>query len=363
MMRIGQNRWALVLSAWMMAPWGSAWGQEPGKTEEPPAKDERHPVLVELEAVLKREASSEEELFNNIREAVKLSLEVRDDKAASPRDRDIATSAAFDLTFQAYDVGVEGFDKKLRELCEAERAINPPTPFRAKASFYLFALDNYDEKKEPKEGILVKAEEFLKEFSSQKRMGFELLMELADRAMQLDKTELAVQTYQLILKKFPDTSMTESIEGTLRRLEAIGKDFVIEGTLLSGEKLDAASLKGKVIVIDFWATWCGPCLQELPELKRVYEELHEKGFEVIGVSLDEERAELEAFLEEQRLPWPQLFPPKDQPNGWENPFTRKYGISGIPTVFLIGKDGKLVSTSLRGPKLEEKVRELLGVKS
>jgi thiol-disulfide isomerase/thioredoxin len=359
---IGTNRWALVLGVMVLTPWSAAFGQPTEKKEEEPAKDERHPGLVQLEEVLKREASTEEELFDNVREGVKLCLEVRADQAASPRDRDIATNAAFDLTFQGYEVGVEGFDKRLRDLCESERAITPPSPFRPKASFYLFRLDNYDGQKMPKEGILAKAEEFLKEFSTQKQMGFELMMEIADRAMQFDKLDLAIAAYQAVLKSYPDTSMTEMIEGTLRRLEAIGKEFPIEGTLLSGEKIDPAQFKGKVVLLDFWATWCGPCLQELPELKRVYEELHEKGLEVIGVSLDEERAELEAFLEEERLPWPQLYPPKDQANGWENPLTRKYGISGIPTVFLIGKDGKLVSTSLRGPKLEQRIRDLLAAK-
>jgi thiol-disulfide isomerase/thioredoxin len=340
-----------------------AWAQE-AETEKPAEKkEERHPGLVQLETVLQKEASSQEELFNNIREAVKLCEEVRQDAAASDADKQMATNAAFDLTFQGYDVGVPDFETRLRDLCLAEQKLTPASPFLPKASFYLFRLDNYDPQNGPRKGILDNAKEFLGKYPDQKRMGFELLMEVADRSTMFDQNDVALEAYRELLKRYPDTNLTEMIEGTVRRLEAVGKDFPLQGSLLSGEKIDPEQFKGKVIVLDFWATWCGPCLAELPELKRVYEELHDKGLEVIGVSLDEERAELEAFLEEERLPWPQLYPEKDQPNGWENPLTRKYGISGIPTVFLIGKDGKLVSTSLRGPKLEKKIRELLDGKS
>jgi thiol-disulfide isomerase/thioredoxin len=342
-----------------------AWAQDE-KKDSPSAeekKDDRHPGIIELEKILEREASSEEELFNNIRTAVKVCEEVKADAVASARDKQVATNAALDLSLQGHMVGVVELGDKLRELCAAEVKASPASLFAPKAAFYLFKLDNYDRQKGPKEGILANAAQYLEKYPDEKRIGFELLMEVADQASEFEMSDLALAAYKDLLKRYPDTNMTEAIEGNVRRMEAVGKEFPIEGSLLSGEKIDPAQFKGKVVVLDFWATWCGPCLAELPELKRVYEELHDKGLEVIGVSLDEERAELEAFLEEKRLPWPQLYPEKDQPNGWENSFTRKYGISGIPTVFLIGRDGKLVSTSLRGSKLEAKIRELLDQKS
>ncbi len=302
---------------WVMS-WVLVTGTVPaGAQEEKPAspqaeekKDDRHPGIIELEKILEREAKTEEELFANIREAVKICEEVKGDAVASERDKQMVTSAALDLSLQGYSVGVEEFGEKLRELCAAEVKATPPSSFAPKAAYYLFKLDNYDRQKGPKDGILANAAKLIEKYPDQKRIGFELLMEVANQASDFEMSDLELAAYRDLLKRYPDTNMTEAIEGNVRRLEALGKDFPIEGSLLSGEKIDPAQFKGKVVVLDFWATWCGPCLAELPELKRVYEELHEKGLEVIGVSIDEERAELEAFLEEKRLPWPQLYPEK-----------------------------------------------------
>ncbi len=258
------------VTAWMLATVAvTGWAQEE-KEDSPPAeekKDDRHPGIIELEKILEREASSEEELFNNIRAAVKVCEEVKGDAAASDRDKLMATSAALDLTLQGHTVGVVEFAEKLRELCTAEVKANPASPFAPKAAFYLFKLDNYNREKGPKEGILANAAQLLEKYPDQKRIGFELLMEVADQASEFEMSDLALAAYKDLLKRYPDTNMTEAIEGNVRRLEAVGKDFPIEGSLLSGEKIDPAPFKGKVIVLDFWATWCGTCLAELLELK------------------------------------------------------------------------------------------------
>lgn len=131
--------------------------------------------------------------------------------------------------------------------------------------------------------------------------------------------------------------------------------FTAELTKLNGDTLTLPDdMEGQVVIVDFWATWCGPCVRSLPHLKEVYEEYRDKGVEIVGISLDKSREKLEDFVEDRQLPWTITFTGK----GWEDPTARKYGISGIPAVWVIGKDGKVVSTNARG-NLEETLDKAL----
>jgi thiol-disulfide isomerase/thioredoxin len=152
--------------------------------------------------------------------------------------------------------------------------------------------------------------------------------------------------------------LVESMAGTLRRMNLLGNEIEIKGKLVDGTDFDwKAYSKGKVILVDFWATWCGPCIAELPNVKKNYEKYHEKGFDVVGISLDTDRKKLEAFLEEEGTKWANLF---EDDAGWKHPVAVHYGISGIPTVILVDQQGKVVSLNARGPELGKQLEKLLG---
>jgi thiol-disulfide isomerase/thioredoxin len=142
-----------------------------------------------------------------------------------------------------------------------------------------------------------------------------------------------------------------------RPVDLTGKQIAIAGPLFEGGDFDVEKWKGNVVLVDFWATWCGPCVASLPELQAIHERLHAKGFEIIGVNLDEDREALEAFLEGTPLPWPNII---DAEAPAESQMAKKYGISAIPTTFLLDKTGKLVATNLHGEALAAKIEELLG---
>lgn len=151
--------------------------------------------------------------------------------------------------------------------------------------------------------------------------------------------------------------MGESFAGTLRRLSLPGNPMAIKGTLLNGQPFDQKSLAGKVVLVDFWATWCGPCVAEIPNVLEQYEKYHAKGFEVIGISLDQDRGALEKFVADQKVPWPILFE-ESEGDGWQHPLATYYGISGIPTVILLGRDGNVITLNARGERLGEELAKL-----
>jgi thiol-disulfide isomerase/thioredoxin len=148
--------------------------------------------------------------------------------------------------------------------------------------------------------------------------------------------------------------------GAVRRARLLSGDPVkVSGKTFDGKPFDISEYKGKVVVVDFWATWCGPCRQELPNLKAVYDKYHSRGLEVVGVSLDESKEDLANFLKTNNLPWKILVSTEPHHSGFENPIADQYGISGIPTVFLMNRDGKVVSLAARGEQLGELVNGLL----
>jgi thiol-disulfide isomerase/thioredoxin len=139
----------------------------------------------------------------------------------------------------------------------------------------------------------------------------------------------------------------------------IGNPIELKGTTVDGDEFDWAQYRGKVVLVDFWATWCGPCIAELPNVKETYEKHHEHGFDVVGISLDDDADELKAFIEKREIPWTNLFG-TEEARGWEHPMARRYGIDAIPATILVDREGKVVTLSARGEELGELVEKLLG---
>ena len=129
-------------------------------------------------------------------------------------------------------------------------------------------------------------------------------------------------------------------------------------TDVDGKPLAIADYKGKVVLVDFWATWCGPCVGELPNVSATYQKHHAQGFEIIGVSLDQDKAALTQFTKQKNMTWQQFF----DGQGWGNKLAVKYGIESIPATFLLDGDGNIIGEDLRGEELEAAVAKAVAKK-
>jgi thiol-disulfide isomerase/thioredoxin len=187
---------------------------------------------------------------------------------------------------------------------------------------------------------------------------------LAGRYGEADQTKMITKAVAEVLphaKKSGDPKQDRRIDmlaGIDRRINLVGKPFMLEGKLLDGTTFDWNNYKDKVVLVDFYASWCGPCRAEAPNVLKHYNAYHDKGFEVVTVNLDTDPKLAEKYMKDAGFNFPTIY--SDDPKGWETPMATYYGINAIPRVILVGKDGNVVSTSARGPMLTKLLNELLG---
>ena len=159
---------------------------------------------------------------------------------------------------------------------------------------------------------------------------------------------ISVARLDAALAAEPDANVPEGLE--------VGQKFPgFNATALDGNPLSVAAYKGRVTMIDFWATWCPPCRAEMPNVIAIYNRHHTQGFDIIGVSLDQDRDAVVNFTQTQGIAWSQYF----DGQGWDNKLAKKYGVNSIPMTYLLDGHGVIIGKELRGEDLSDAVIKAL----
>ncbi|MDG3002325.1 redoxin family protein [Paludisphaera mucosa] len=202
-------------------------------------------------------------------------------------------------------------------------------------------------------------EGFLKQFPKSDEAS-EVWLQLASSNEFNAEEDKAREDYAKLVADFPETPAGKKAAGALRRLDLEGKPLAVKGAGVDGATIDTSALQGKTLLVVFWASWGGQSVRrELPDLIKIAEKNRDKGFQVVGVCLDNEKADFEKFQKEHNLPWPQIF----EPNGIDGRLAVDYGIISLPTMFLVDAQGKVVNRNLRSAsEVERQLEKTLAAK-
>lgn len=252
---------------------------------------------------------------------------------------------AVDSLVAAYQTGAWS---KGRETIEG--LVKGGGPLGSYASYRLIGADFVLRNEEPNGNFVANQkkwmadlEGFLKDFPKSDEAP-EVWLQLGSSNEFNAEEDKAREDYKKLVSDFPETLAGKKAAGALKRLDLEGKPLTIQGTGADGSPVDTAAFAGKPVLVVFWASWGGQTVsRELPDIAKIAEKNAAKGLQVVGVCLDNDKAQLEAFQKEHNLPWPQVF----EPNGIDGRLAVEYGIISLPTIFLVDAQGKVVNRNLR----------------
>ncbi len=201
---------------------------------------------------------------------------------------------------------------------------------------------------------LTSLEQFVKQFAKAEDTPDALLQLAVNRELS-GSIDGARQYYSQLSSGYSDTPHGKRAVGAMRRLQLVGREMPISGPDPSGRKINTTAYRGKLLLVVFWAGWSGEFVDDIPVLLGLHNQYRSKGFEIVGVSLDTQAAGVAPFIKQNKIPWANIF----QPGVFDSPLAQQYGILTAPTMFLIGPDGKVLSSGISISELKDALRKRL----
>jgi thiol-disulfide isomerase/thioredoxin len=197
-------------------------------------------------------------------------------------------------------------------------------------------------------------DDFLQKFPKAEEVPMVLLHLANANEFNADEKK-AREQYDKLVANHTGSDSGKRAAGALRRIDLVGQPLVISGTGLQNEAVDSARLVGKPVLVVFWASFVSQVKADAPDLVAIYDKYHARGFEIIGINVDNDRADADAFVKQHKLTWPQIV----EAGGMDSRLAIEYGIISLPTMFLVDGQGKVVNRNLRVSELEKQLEKLL----
>ncbi|QEG42420.1 TlpA family protein disulfide reductase [Roseimaritima ulvae] len=281
--------------------------------------------------------------------------------ASTPEDRQAWVQQLVDTVAAAvqegtYPAGTERLKKISRGLGRNDQSLKSYVDFQVISSEYASRLRGSKSEDFPKiqEWYLESLTDFVSSYESTPEAGKAMLQLALSKEFEA-KEDDALRWYRRVAKEFAGQPAGDKAAGAVTRLDSVGKRLDLRGTTIDGKNFQLAALRGKPVILHYWATWCEPCKQDMRRLRQLQARYQKAGLEIVGVSVDIHRSDAAAFLKENPLPWTQLF----EEGGMESSrLANELGVQTLPTMLLIDKAGKVVQHNVQIAQLDEELDAL-----
>ena len=278
--------------------------------------------------------------------------------SASEAQKNEAYQYQASIFYQGARKGELDYADRLDQLAKTLFRSQPRTDV-ANLAHFLSVKARYEEEEGLRSEAIPAIDDYLKKFPREEA-AIELLLDAATHAEGNGRNSVAKDALAIVERNFKRHEVTSKIPAIQKRLELVGKKLSVELALMNGKKFSLDDPKRRIVVVNFWATWCQPCLAEQEILKDLYSRYKSEGLEIVGIPLDEKESAVQLFLSKHQVTWPQaVIPFEPSAQGFNHPFAKQYGVMQAPTTFLID-EGKVVATQIRGQALRKKVEDLIG---
>ena len=215
-------------------------------------------------------------------------------------------------------------------------------------------LDNDDLVQTPQQAadLAAKIEQFL---AGNPKTENRVKLEIAQASLLLKSDREKGMAFLEKLSQDPDPELVPAAKAALTKAKLVGNKLDLQFVDTKGQPVDLSQFLGKVVLIDFWASWCPDCVREMPQVQKIYQDYAGKGLAIIGISLDKDQGAMANYIAKRLIPWPQYFDGK----GWRNEIAARYGVHEIPEMWLVNKQGIVETTSADVTQLAATVQRLV----